>query len=229
LKDMIAGIIDKISSAFMKNLYGLFEAGNIDEVKDIMRTDEFNTVASYATETEPEFYSPTSASTAKSGKGVGIYYGRFVYYGDYADNVRSGQGMWLHYFSSGNSTQEYTFEGQWADDKPNGNGKEESKWLSSMEDSYHSVYEVSQGTYENGLENGTITRDANYEEQGGRHHHYIWQYTATAGVAPRLSGEKNLPDGAYTIARSTADAGGFAQHEGDRLGVFGFAISADQE
>jgi len=223
LKDMIAGIIDKISSAFMKNLYGLFEAGNIDEVKDIMRTDEFGRIAGNATETEPAFYSPTSAGTAKSGKGVGIYRiqdGYFVYYGDYADNVRGGQGMWLYVWSDSFGNYDNMFEGQWAGDKPNGNGKEEYRYIGGNDISVT----VIQGTYENGLENGTITVDEYSDE--GVHHNF--QYTATAGVAHRESDERSYPDGTYPIAIS-ADGTGFSQREGDRMGVSGFSISAGQE
>lgn len=68
---------------------------------------------------------------------------------------------------------EYFFEGQWANDKPNGEGK-----VIYNSDSYN--YEIT-GTYKDGLEHGSMTNEG-YDgrtEQGSFRYHY----TVSNGIA----------------------------------------------
>ena|GEM_PF-6973738 len=205
LKEKIAEVIDRMSSAFLKNLYSLFEAGNMDGVWSIMGTDEFNGIAAYVTDTEPVCYLPMSTIDAKSGNGVGIYKMQdkyyveksdvdyimqdkyFVYYGDYADNMRSGHGIWLMIHERGN----YKFEGQWANDKPNGEGKE------------FDTIRITEATYRNGLYNGDVT----YIGDSTLH-----KFTCIDGVAPKV---EELNDGSYIVAN---DINGGPIRIGHRVG-----------
>ena len=69
---------------------------------------------------------PLITSIDGTDKKVGIYYKSgtyFVYYGGYdASGKRSGDGIWLPVVTGGlvGNTYNYTFVGQWANDKPNG-------------------------------------------------------------------------------------------------------------
>lgn len=215
LKDKIAEIIDKTSLAFMKKLFELCESGNIDEVKNIMQIDEFKQKAAYATEFDPVFYSPTSSSKAKSGKGIGIYKNvkgehfvnkaeYSVYYGDYADNMRVGYGMWLQITDN----YEYFFKGQWANDKPNGKGK-----VIYNSDSYN--YEIT-GTYKDGLEYGSMTKEG-YDgrtEQGAFRYHY----TVSNGIA------NTIRDGTHADNELGTNSIFFGTLDGvaNTQGVYGF-------
>ena len=104
--------------ALLQKLYALLDAGNVDGVIAIAMTGELRAVGT-------EMYSPASAGGAMNGKGVGVYHGNYVYFGDYVNGQRSGNGMWITAYGGVDHDVTYqdVFEGRWANDKPNGNGK----------------------------------------------------------------------------------------------------------
>ena len=228
MAEKIDGVTDESNLAFMKNLYDLFEAGNTDEVKNLVQADEFSNITANITEAEPAFYSPESAGAAKSGKGVGIYAIwdlHYVYYGDYVNNMRNGQALWVGtgYGLEGNPEFERIFEGQWVDDKPNGQGQEE--WIDPQNAGNRSV---TKGTYADGLEDGSMTRES-FEDDGS---YYIFHYTASNGIVPRL---KKIPvhsfdNNSFPIAESESSDGRkltLTRSEGERWGVIGFTHWVD--
>ncbi len=92
-----------------------------------------------------------------TGKGIGYYSMEGCtcdewYYGDYVDGKRSGNGgwYWATTGTDGNPAY-YNFEGEFADDAPNGYGVQTN--------SYSGVKYVYSGTYINGLEHGTMSAE----------------------------------------------------------------------
>lgn len=109
--------------------------------------------------------------------GLGIGYYSFEgcecdqwYYGEYTDGVRSGEGGW--YWAANYSQGLYleTYEGQWSEDAPNGDGYKYYE--------YAGVVEQGDIIVVNGLTHGTYTHDFNingdiytetYEAENGRY------------------------------------------------------------
>lgn len=102
-------------------------------------------------------------NSKRSGNGVAVYPGGYLYIGEYKDGVRSGQGLW--YYPSGSGY----FTGAWANDAPNGYGE---VWGSDLGGSVN-------GEHLNGLENGEMTYQIirNAAEA-------LFHYTATNGRIP---------------------------------------------
>ena len=211
--------IDKVTSSFLKVMFDLFEAGNVDEARNRMSTFEFEAIASLASETEPMFYSPTSSSTLKSGKGIGIYRVQgqdfytaegwyFVYYGDYADNVRSGHGIFLANW--------FTFEGQWQNDKPNGQGKETHGYGNE-------IHRTVEATYQDGFYNGQVIDSDTVENEI-----CIFKYFCADGIPTKIDGTVLVtPNGdmiAYTYANEESGRWHREYVLGGKMGLLGYEI-----
>lgn len=145
---------------YMEALYALCETGDNDRIWETIDADEFREIAELTNESEPLFYSPYSEATNKSGKGLGIY-GKHIYFGDYAENERNGNGIWMRGFNH------YIFEGSWSGDKPNGYGEERVERIGSVE--------VQTGNLLNGLWNGDVQLSYLYPD--GKVRTYSSHYT----------------------------------------------------
>ena len=79
------------------------------------------------------------------------------YFGEYSGDIRQGHGEWYAYISQGfgNST-DYSMEGEWIGDVPNGQAREHYKSIRYMSDN---VEWYVNSTVVNGLYNGTVTWD----------------------------------------------------------------------
>ena len=96
----------------IKRISDLCEKDDITSVFDLMNGEEYKKLQDFAEEIDhPAF-------VLKGEKGLGIYsvsteeYGNsMIYYGDYQDGMRHGDGYWLGYYE-GNNYQAY---GQWND------------------------------------------------------------------------------------------------------------------
>lgn len=139
-------------------------------------------------------YAQDGFSEDYTGKAVGIYKistllqnGYYFYYGDYENGVRSGQGT-LYVKTDGYNEAYTVYEGAWADDKPNGQGKE----TAVNEDAGDELVTIERsGNLSDGLFDGEVTvslisTDATY---GGT---YVGTFTATKGEAPDV--RANYPD-----------------------------------
>lgn len=148
-------------------LYDLLRDGNTDAALEVMTTTEFAEAVDFATEESPVLYLPDGTS----GKGVGIYLigessrsfsPSFLYYGDYAESVRSGNGIWLGV----GEERSYVFEGVWGGDMPNGNGKVTVSYPASVSQRI--------GTLANGLWHGEVSRE---EVPRMEHDPFVFHFT----------------------------------------------------
>ena len=79
------------------------------------------------------------------------------YFGEYSGDVREGHGEWYVYISQGlGNMTEYSMEGEWSGDVPNGTAREHYKTIRSMSDNLEWYVNSS---VVNGLYNGTVTWD----------------------------------------------------------------------
>ena len=139
-------------------------------------------------------YAQDGFSKDYTGKAVGIYKyssilneGYYFYYGDYENGVRSGQGT-LYVKTDGYNKAYTIYEGAWADDKPNGQGKE-TKVNESAGDELVTVERsgnLADGLFDGEVSVSLVSTDATY---GGT---YTGTFTATKGEAPDI--RANYPD-----------------------------------
>ena len=142
-----------------ENIAGYCEAGNYDELFEYMQSDDYQRLLDVVDELEMAYCVETSHGN------VGIYevnnevFGNYmIYYGDYQDDVREGEGDWLGYFEGNN----YHARGSWKADAPNGY-QEVREWSNRLGESV--VYRVIKGDTVDGLWNGPV--DWCFEEMDG--------------------------------------------------------------
>lgn len=164
IKSKIDIIIEKVSLEFMKNLFSLANK-DINLVIEEMKKDEYLSIANYATYDEPLFYSPHSDKSNKNGKGIGIYrciwqdmYSEdswdnlYLYYGDYKEDNRSEDGIWIDV----GLNNVYIFDGEWANDMPNGYGETKSYGYLREGYDYNPSNYYEYGNLINGLWDGDV-------------------------------------------------------------------------
>lgn len=126
LKNIYKGLAIDINSQLVE-MYGYFEAGNLDAVRDLAHLDRFEAM-SYKLQGTNNFYyyGGTDSNGKPSGKGLAVYANDQYYYGDWADGVRSGQGTWISYYPDYSTyvVTEHMYSGAFANDLPNGQGQE---------------------------------------------------------------------------------------------------------
>lgn len=156
IRTILRTIINENSLDFMKNLYNLCLDNDFDAVFEIMSTEEYSSMVMYATEQEPLLYSPESSELDKTDKSVGIYTDGNLYFGDYANNERSGTGIWLGVVEG---FYNYIFKGMWEQDNPNGYGEVNKIWLDDGHGDFKS------GNLSNGLWDGDTYFEYLYEDE----------------------------------------------------------------
>lgn len=124
------------------------QANNIDDVFDIMHSDIYAQVIDYvddlgtikAFDTSYGLVGVYNVTTNKFGT-------HMVYYGDYEDDKREGNGIWLAY----NNGNNYYAVGEWSDDAPNGE-QVVREWNDVLASDV--VHRVVEGTAKDGLWDG---------------------------------------------------------------------------
>ncbi|WP_349943952.1 hypothetical protein ABFV83_11405 [Lacrimispora sp. BS-2] len=121
-----------------------------DAVFEKMQSEEFGKVTALV-----DFLREPFISETPSGR-IGVYgvdsttYGNYMlYYGDYLDDVRNGNGLWFGYYEG----QNYFAKGSWQDDKPDGE-MTIKEWNSGLAENV--IYRIITGSVVNGLWNGDI-------------------------------------------------------------------------
>lgn len=92
-----------------------------EEVIKMLQREDFTLFLGTGGGNGPLYMGEYDANGKRSGRGIGIYEGGYIYAGEYKDGVRCGQGTW--YYLPNPYVHETTwFTGEWADDAPNGKG-----------------------------------------------------------------------------------------------------------
>lgn len=156
-------LLDDFSASLLAELYALFEAGDEEGVKRKLQDEEYPYFTKNRVENEYKYIYFPNSNAEQTGHGIALYHidseeyrNLFVYYGDFEKGLRSGNGIWV----GANGIEYYWFEGQWHDDKPNGEGtllevKDESKIQKEPNHTYPLRIETS-GSFKNGLYHGSI-------------------------------------------------------------------------
>ena len=115
---------------------------------------------------------------------LGLYVGTdeevYVYFGEMDNGMRSGIGSWYGEYTSEEYSEigTWLFYGNWSEDYPNGLGTYANSYLN--DEGYNEIDEI-QGDYQDGYENGTMTRNEN-----DNFYNDSFAYDATHGVPHTL-------------------------------------------
>ena len=205
----------------LSKLIALFQTDkpDIEAIKEMIRTEEFvDMVDEVIGKNNSFYYGDRDADGRRAGKGVAVYEDGYFYYGDYADDVRSGRGMLIRaVYSDSSSIGSYVFEGEFSGDKPNGKGTATSNFYKDKISAAGLAKQVITGEYVDGLENGTMNLTGT--TKAGATVKYT--YKCANGIAEKSSKEDSGIKGQYIIAKS-ADEKSNLTSDGSKRGVEGF-------
>lgn len=211
--------IEEARGAVLSKVMAAFDAGDIDDVKELLRTEEVKDLADEIVNEETSYYyGAKDADGNRQGKGVALYLDGYFYYGDFDKNQRSGEGTWMRaVYSESSSIGSYIFKGHWENDLPNGTGEATSNFYKDRISASEMVKQVIKGEYTNGLENGKMSLSGS--TKGGSAVQY--SYTSEDGIAVKSSSEDSGIKGQYIIAKSS-DGKSNLTSDGSKRGVEGF-------
>lgn len=202
----------------LKPLAELFAAGDYDGIKDKVRTDEYKSLADGVIGDNSYYCGDRDAEGKREGTGVAIYENGYYYYGEFHSNVRSGKGVWMRaVYADSSAIGSYIFEGQWSDDKPNGEGCATSNFYMDKIDSAGLIKQVIKGNYVGGLEEGTMSLAGTTKAGKG----VTYTYKSAAGIAAKSSNDNSGVKGQYIIAKSKDETSNLTS-DGSLRGVEGF-------
>ena len=175
-KRAMAELIDSVMTQAME----LLSSKDYDGMYELDGSDDADAVA----ETIDDYMIYTSdgeIDNSYTGTAVAIYVfdnsGYVFYYGGYENGIRTGTGT---YFMKDASDGHYDlYEGEWANDMPNGEGTYSSMWQPYGNSTLDKVVT---GNYTEGCENGNMSGTITYEGVT-----YSGTWTAENGSAPDIS------------------------------------------
>lgn len=189
---------EKERNETLKELYSALNSLDTDKLLDIMKDAFFTEKLAANT---PVYYSPFGDS-ALSGYGMIIYDDKNIYIGALADNgMKNGMGVQFQIIDNVIEQGWNYYLGEWDHDTPSGWGKTADAMSKMMEGKKEFHLIITEGTFENGLETGTMRK---YFYKDGKEIGNI-SYTAAAGVPDPWLDEYGLPlicevQGSYYIA-----------------------------
>ncbi len=210
--------LEEAHSDALQKMYECFEAGDLDDVKELMRSEEYTDLADEVVGDNSFFYGTRTPEGKREGKGIALYKDGYYYYGDFAGDMRSGKGTLMRaVYAESSAIGSFVYEGQWSNDKPNGEGTCTSNYYKDRIGASGLSKQVISGTYADGLENGKMTLDG-VSKAGGA---VKYSYTSENGVAKKISDEDSGVKGQYIIAKSS-DGSSNLTSDGSLRGVEGY-------
>ena len=178
----------------LEEIAALCTTESYDAVFEKMQSEDFGKVTVLVDFLREPFISETS-----SGK-IGVYsvdsitYGNYMlYYGDYLEEARNGNGLWFGYYEG----QNYFAKGSWQDDMPNGE-MSIKEWYSDLAEKV--TYRIITGSVVNGLWNG----DAIWSFEHGSEPTHIFPVQFEMGQWVIIEVENDKDDGnpRYVVSKS---------------------------
>lgn len=205
----------------LSKLIALFQTDkpDMDDIKEMIRTEEFVDMVDEVIGKDKSFYYGDRDENGKrSGKGIAVYADGYYYYGDYADDMRNGEGIYIRaVYAESSSIGSYIFEGTFSNDMPNGKGTATSNFYNAKISSAGLVKQVITGEFVDGLENGTMNLTGT--TKAGSTVKYT--YKVENGVAVKSSNDDSGIKGQYIIAKSQDEKSNLTS-DGSKRGVEGF-------
>lgn len=208
-------------NGMLSPLKAMFESDNpdYDAIKDLIRTEQYVDFADEVIGDDNSFYlGDEDENGNRQGKGIALYADGYYYYGDFVNNIRSGNGIYIRaVYSESSALGSYVYEGSWENDMPNGEGVATTSYYKDKISSAELVKQVIEGNYSNGLEHGAMKLTGTKKGGGS----VSYSYKATDGIAEKISDEDSGIKGQYVIAKSK-DGKSMLSSDGSKRGVEGF-------
>lgn len=192
--------------AFLYEIACAFQIEDLETVLELIQSDAMADIVNKM-ETASEILWISEADSRNAAKGLEVYplKGEMalmaLYYGEYVNGMRQGEGTWLLLAEVEEKYQYHLYQGQWVDDYPNGEGV-----LSLPVGQGTTAADlVITGTFVNGWINGQMTVEWVAEEIGEKFH---GKFAANNGIREPVEDEKTLSlfpalsDGCYYYAFS---------------------------
>ena len=185
-------------------LYALLSQGDLEGAKALMRSDEYRELSETA---------PAGSLVYREELTLAVYADCYYYFGQQEDGLRSGNGLWIRaVYGEDTSKDCYLYEGAWANDLPNGEGRivitRDVSKTQLTEGRTISVRTEITGSFKDGLYDGVML-SVWYMNDGGIHE---WTpITAIDGVYQPMADvpeeilergyyAENIEEGEYLIA-----------------------------
>ncbi len=209
---------EEARAAKLEPLKELFIAEDYDAIKDKLREDEYVAFSDEVIGDNLYYYGDYDVDGKREGYGVAVYENGYFYYGEFHSDVRSGHGVLMRAsYSESSSIGSFIYDGEWADDKPNGNGTARSNYFKDRISATDFATKEITGNYKDGLEDGTMTLVGTTRSGAKR----TFKYKAKDGIAEKSSNESSGAKGQYIIAQ-TEDKSESLTSDGSKRGVEGF-------
>ena len=199
-------------------LKDFFADKDYDGLKDKLREEEYIAFSEEVIGDNSYYSGDYDLDGKREGYGLALYENGYYYYGQFHEDVRSGHGVLIRAsYPETSSIGSFIYDGEWKDDKPNGEGCATSNYFKDkISASDFSVKEIT-GNYTDGLEDGSMTLVGTKKNGEKR----TFKYKAEAGVAEKSSNESSGVKGQYIIAQ-TEDKSESLTSDGSKRGVEGF-------
>lgn len=195
-----------------------FSSQDYDTLKDMMRQEDYIAFSEEVNGDNSFYCGEYDSDGKRTGKGLALYPNGYYYYGDFSEDIRSGQGILMRAnYSESSSIGSFIFDGQWKDDAPNGIGIATSNYYKDRISATDFTTKEITGNYTNGLEDGEMTLKGT--TKGGATRSFT--YKTSAGVAEKSSDEDSGVAGQYIIAKAS-DGSVNLTSDGSVRGVEGF-------
>ena len=209
---------EEARAAKLDPLKELFEAKDYDALKDKFREEDYVAFAEEVIGDNSYYSGDYDLDGRREGYGVAVYENGYYYYGQFHEDKRSGHGVLMRAsYPESSSIGSFIYDGEWSDDKPNGEGTCKSNYFKDkISASDFATKEIS-GNYKDGLEDGTMTLTG-IKRSGEKR---VFKYTSKDGIAERSSKEDSGVKGQYIIAQNE-DKSESLTSDGSKRGVEGF-------
>lgn len=145
--------------AQLSELYNRFDSGDIESAVELAKQNDYRHMNGDIT--DGKLYYEGDGQSA-----LGVYPDSFYYFGNWKDGERSGHGIWIQIpeddpdSGEHSSLRYYMFEGEWANDAPNGEGVS-SRFFDDKNSGGGAINKEDRisGNYTNGLANGSMSKN----------------------------------------------------------------------
>lgn len=150
LSEYLEQLNNEIAKEQLRPLYELFEMGDIEGAKVLMRQKEYCDMSAKLSDGFFRY-------DAGNGVVLAVYPENFYYFGQWQNGQRSGHGMWIRaVFDDDSAMESYIYDGSWENDSPNGLGNiTQENDATKLVDRSAILTEIS-GSFSNGLFDGAI-------------------------------------------------------------------------
>ena len=203
----LKNVYRNVSYNTQSQLYEMYEywfQSNMDAVRDLAHLERFEAMSySLTGSNDYYYYGETDEEGNPDGKGLAVYANSQYYYGYWSQGKRWGTGTWISFYPnySTNVVKEHMYNGEWADDLPDGTGQEHLDYrmeYMNTEDIYlqNAIGGYSQGKYNGDMYVITLEINSNTVEWDGVCDHGDWEEVPYAshddkGRIPVLSGRED--------------------------------------